>query len=624
MTFTYPMKSHLLYLCAILTLCIVISLRTSHFVSGASVDTSKIKVDLQMGYKMECVNTNARNVPKCRQDECEMTTPAPAEPIIIQSGNCTSDEPCDIAICGNGVQKLPAHQLKKVSGCVSQGNSYFPKPDVPFPNLILDDIDPFNKKFRTGRLPAEQQKTGTLRGALGHVAYAFFAVSKLSEKEPNPIITRGSEIEIGTDQSLKQADIEFTQESFNPTGAPNVGKKCLGVFWDPYGRVFDSISFEPLNADEARVQVLDENGVYVDIPSNNVLIDQLGKYNIFLEKDGYYTLGVTSLKEHEYINTKIDQRHMALYYKTYVPGDPAFYEKASAPQRIDIPVVPKGKPYQRKIEVMYIDQKLVTDNNENYVLLEFRTSHPLTVVRINVLGEKPICEQTGESQTDKNGFCTLVIPQLRYPQTGLQLTLLKDKKYYLYGVDIGQYDLQSMNNNQSSMDAATTTLNLNPILQTIEGYAYDVQGNMLPNAIVEVKFKIDNTRIVSTRADRTGFFSIPKKYLPPFEYYLEFTDVRTKEKTIQSTSIFIKNNLHYLTDQRINLMERLPNDRLNKMYQKNTIYQKSYTNKLQEVSPANEKSQSIQQKIVLFILLILFFISIGIIIIMTRGSKKSN
>lgn len=595
--------------------------------AGPGIDLNKINVDLEAGYKMECVPSDQKTA-RCEDDppsEC-MTTPAPVEPITFSSGSCTHTANCDIVVCGSGRSKKQG----VISGCAATTNSpsYFKGGgSKTFGNFKIDK-EP-QDQFLMGDFIAQGQKTAKLMGAKDHTVYGFFAVSPL-EGEGGGAIVPGDEVVIGDGGALQQATFSFVTEATSTT-APTTQKKCVGVFWDPYGRVFDSVSFEPLGEKEAQVAVLDKDGVYVDLPSNNVFIDSMGKYNIFLKEDGYYKLSVSSLAAHEFTTVVLDPKYKDLYHKTFIPGDPAFYEKASDPQRIDIAVKPKSIPYQRQIDYSYINQKIIYDAGVQYALLEFRVTHPLTVVKTNVLDGKMTCAETDTNRTNKDGFCTMAVPLSQYPQEGLKIQLIKDKKYYLYGVEVEEDDsiIDMTKVSQNEMSSFIETVD--PILQTIEGYAYDSKGKVIPNAIVKVIYRETNQTILTATATEDGFFSIPRKYLPPLEYYLEFTNPSTSVETIQSTAQFVRQNKDYIESRKINLMTVTQEGKPGKMSEKemhqrrsgNIINSKSQNSEPQTNAPLVTGTTSPQFMIIAAICTIILLIVIAGIALF-HFSKKNG
>lgn len=615
-------KKYILVLSVLFSGALILTLvqRTNAQQKAIGVDLNKIKVDLEAGYKMECVPSNQKKA-QCVDDppsQC-MTTPAPVEPVTFASGACTHTANCDIVVCAGGNN----------IGCAATTNSpnYFKGGGTRTFKDFKIDMAP-QDQFLMGDFIAQGQKTAKLIGARDHTVYAFFAVSPLAGEVEGAILP-GDEILIGSGGALQQATFSFTTET-TQTSAPTTQKKCVGVFWDPYGRVFDSVSFEPLGEKEAQVAILDKDGVYLDLPSNNVFTDFMGKYNIFLKEDGYYKLSVSSLASHEFTSLTLDPKYKDLYHKTFILGDPAFYEKASEPQRIDIAVKPKSIPYQRQIGYSYINQKVIYDGGVQYALLEFRVTHPLTVVKTNITDEKMTCAETDTNRTDKDGFCTMAVPLSKYPQEGLKIQLLKDKKYYLYGVEITEDEFVIDQTMISKNKMGSFIETVSPILQTIEGYAYDLKGKIIPNAVVKVNYKETNKTILTATADEKGFFSIPRKYLPPLEYYLEFTNPSTSVITTQSTAQFVRHNKDYIESNKINLMTATQEGKPGKMSEKeikqrinaNSMNSKNQNNEPQtNISPATPTTP--QFMIIAIVCTIILLIVIAGLAIL-HFSKKNN
>ena len=226
--------------------------------------------------------------------------PDPVEPGTF-TGTCSSKTKCDIMTCLPDV------------GCV--------------PNAGFVKLDSGNNFFSQGEI----NETGQLINVKDHTGYYLYAAHT-----PEPL-GAGASGE-NTTQQQGQGTLVF------PGGAEN----CTQIYWDPYGRVFDSVSLEPFGAGEATVTLLDENGSpSLNTFTNNVLIDEMGKYNIRINKDGNYKLNVTPKTNHLFTATVPDVRYKDLYGFIYKLGDPAFIEIAKNPKRVDVALKPVGTPYYR-------------------------------------------------------------------------------------------------------------------------------------------------------------------------------------------------------------------------------------------------------------------------------------
>lgn len=93
---------------------------------------------------------------------------------------------------------------------------------------------------------------------------------------------------------------------------------------------------------------------------------------------------------------------------------------------------------------------------------------------------------------------------------------------------------------------------LEVILNYIEGYAYDANGNVIPNAKVAVYLTFSNKPYYETQANEKGFFKVTSDYLPFMPYRLVYTS-SGGVLTTTTTTQFIKQNEVYLEEKKINL-----------------------------------------------------------------------
>lgn len=100
----------------------------------------------------------------------------------------------------------------------------------------------------------------------------------------------------------------------------------------------------------------------------------------------------------------------------------------------------------------------------------------------------------------------------------------------------------------------------NPLLEYIEGYAYNNNQKIIPNAKVSIILKADKSIYYQTTTDSSGFFTIYSKDLPFMDYYLKFEDPLTSAKITQTTTQFIRNNNSYLKSEDLDLMKSTKNN----------------------------------------------------------------
>ena len=450
------------------------------------------------------------------------------------TGTCSSKTKCDIITCLPGTGCVPNNGFVKLNS----GNNFFSPGDI--------------------------NEGGTLNNIQDHTGYYIYAAHT-----PEPL-GKGVDGE-NTTQQQAQATLVF------PAGAEN----CTQIYWDPYGRVFDSVSLEPFSAGQATVTLLDEKGS----PStntfvNNVLIDEMGKYNIRINKDGNYKLNVTPKTNHAFTAAMPDPKYSDLYEFIYKLGDPAFVEIAKSPKRVDVALTPKGTPYTRSPDYIsreYID---VWYEGETYTKIALRTVHPKTIVKVMVNGVEITEDGNGKAlpkTSDKEGYWLALIKKESLSQNGFSIELIKNPQYYpltqgstgfigqimdkllsLFVKNVSAQQSIKINDPVSPTPKAsgsTTVIQFEPILEYIEGYSYDDASKVVPKARVNIKLKANNKIYSTTTTDESGFFTLYPKDLPPYEYYLEIVNPETKKVSVQTTSGFVKKNQAYLDSEKIDLMK---------------------------------------------------------------------
>ncbi|MBI5127171.1 carboxypeptidase regulatory-like domain-containing protein [Candidatus Roizmanbacteria bacterium] len=558
--------------------------------SAQTVDTDPTS-DLKPPYVMECVSVNGQKggwPPEVDQ--------------VTFSGVCSSDSPCDIGICeGNNCTVYDA----------VKDTRYFGQPGGGLPNVTVGGgTDPH--KFPPGEF---KDISGAISNPSDHVWYSIYAIH-----EPLSV-ARGGE---GRDPSQQLSETEFQV-------AGSEGQ-CLSVYWDPYGRVFDSISLEPLGMNEAKVTLLDEAGNFVNTPSNNTPIDDLGKYNIFLEVDGKYKLKVDSMANHDFVQVTPNSLYSELYEKLYISGGPAFFESKNDPQRYDIPVKPKNTPYHREPTTIFKTQDIVWNLGQEYAKIEFRVSHPRTKIVTN-LSSGWVCTQTESVYSDKEGFCTIMIKASDVPQEGVDIEYILDSKYYPLSTNpvtrlfdkIISFFVKEVKAQQSiKIEDSTSdenTVHFDPILRHVEGFAYYANKEPIPGAKINVRL-LNKSIYYTATADDSGFFTIYKKNLPPLEFYLEIVDSVSGKTTIQTTSEFVKSNDSYLETEKINLMAGTKYDQpiINpKTGELNDIVKTISPTPANKVGTSNANSSRSIIMIIIFAILLLLLVTAGVIIYIKRN-----
>lgn len=566
--------------------------------------------DLKTAYNMECVT--AAPAPG---ERAFTSGPPPANAHVLFTGSCGSTNPCDIAICVGSTKCTTGNSAKDIEYFgADYTNSGLPKVTLDSGATSFPPGGPFKDIL------------GRIGNANGHVLYSIYAMSKAD------LGASGIDANNNT-QQLGKAVLVF------PAGSQQI---CRSVYWDPYGRVFDATSLEPLAANTAKVTILDDKGQVVGIPGNNVPIDNLGKYNISVKDDGMYKLDVTPLDgTHQFVSVNPDPRYTALYERIYRAGDPAFQETQANPQRYDIPLKPVGAPLVRPVELVFQNQILVWQNGEQYVKIELRATHPLTLVKVFSDGVQVTDDGNGNAlatTTDKDGYWLGVIKKNMLSQNGYSVELDKNPNYYMTasiknnnsfafsniiskllslisGSVQAQQTIEINSPTKAPQDKNATVISFDPILSYIEGYAYDNNtGKIIAKAKVNVVLKMNDKTFYTTNADDSGFFTIYQDNLPPLEYYLQFVDPETGVKVTQTTTKFVAANKSYLTSQKINLAQATKNNQpvVNPATGK--------LNNIVKVTPEAAKDQTTNNtKTLLDINLIMIVVILAVLIIASLG-----
>lgn len=514
------------------------------------------------------------------------------------TGTCSGETKCDIVTCMPDVGCVPNTGFVRLNS----GNNFFSRGVINEPGQLVDVQD--------------------------HTGYYIYAAHT-----PEPLGT-GSDEE-NTSQQLSEANLLFLG------GVEN----CTQIFWDPYGRVFDSVSLEPFNTGEASVTLLDENGSpSLNTFTNNVLIDKMGKYNIRIKADGKYKLNVSPKTNHQFTANTPNAKYRNLYEFIYKLGDPAFVETAQNPKRVDVALDPIGNPYTRIPDFISREYLDVWFAGELYTKIALRTIHPKTIVRVMINGVELKEDGAGHplpKTSDKEGYWLALIKKDVLSQEGFSIELIKNPQYYpltknnnnflgrfidnVLSLFVRRVSAQQSITIDDPIDpspiksSGTKVIRFEPILEYLEGYAYDKNNEIISQAKINVKLKMNNKIYSSTTADESGFFIMYPNKLPPYEYFLEFINPKTNQATVQTTSAFVGNNQAYLNLEKINLIQatkqgqKIINPETGKL--NNLVTNNNPTQQISQ-SPSTTANKTVFNPAVLIIILIiilLIVVSFGLI-----------
>lgn len=365
--------------------------------------------------------------------------------------------------------------------------------------------------------------------------------------------------ETGTAGGQQQGTFSFEQAD----------KKCVKVSWDPYGRVFDSQTLEPVIG--AKVTLLfEKNGTYVpmttsDILGGNLINPQVTKEDglfTFVVPDGNYKLVTipTSVKD----MSLVDTNYTKAYSDLYPIQTGAVIEQKGAIQHRDVPAITAITINPPKM-MSYFYEVLPSGK----LSIEGSVSHPLTTVNaksVKVSVSDPTVKTPyrtiATTQADKWGNFDLEIDQNILEKTDEYIEIFSDVELVKTPLKVAQSNNNVLHSiaalvgsiipNVSAQTPGTTTLHFEPIPQYLEGYAYGANGKAIPNATVEVYATMSNKAYSTTKADETGFFKITSEYLPRSEYELRFVTIEGSVTKV-SPSQFIAQNQKTITEKKVDL-----------------------------------------------------------------------
>lgn len=316
-------------------------------------------------------------------------------------------------------------------------------------------------------------------------------------------------------------------------------EKCVSIWWDPYGRVFDAKSLEPLP--NTKVTILDESKKFISSPQVRnpifTLID--GIFN-FLVQEGTYFLQVDPIAGYIFSsNPNLNPNYTKAYKNIYKPDEPIYElidteeERAKGrpdPEHRDIPLDPGNNlPYESCPKNMVYGVSRVG----YYTRIAGRVSHPLTKLTVSQ-GDKVLLSE----ETDIFGKYELNINNKLITST--ELIIVTFTKVDLTGAD-------------REFPDCNFSVEFQPVLPYLEGYAYDENGNIISNAVVSIILDSTKKTLYKTTADSEGFFKVYPHNLPIFSYKINVVNPINGKSNIWTASDFVNQNNKYLIDNKINL-----------------------------------------------------------------------
>lgn len=321
-------------------------------------------------------------------------------------------------------------------------------------------------------------------------------------------------------------------------------RDCASIAWDPYGRLFDASTLEPVGNTQITLQI-NKGGVFsamtpADLLGGNLINPQQvyedGAFS-FIVPDGDYKL----LPTLPYVTdlAKIDPNYKKAYSEIYA-GE--VIQQRGAIQHRDIAIQTQNTNTNPQMIGFFYS----TDPNGK-ADFEGRLSHPLT--KINVKTAKvstlhptsKVPYRTIQTfQADKQGAFKFSVDQNKFEKTGSYTEIIA-------GIELVKVNLRT----SEESSASSRTVALEPIPQYLEGYAYNSVGTVLPNATVGVYLSSGVSPSVEVITDENGLFKINTESLPGVLYNLRYT-TKTGVTFVVKPSTFLAQNQQYYIQNRIN------------------------------------------------------------------------
>ena len=391
---------------------------------------------------------------------------------------------------------------------------------------LLSSVDgyDFNVKTNSGKNPIIMTEGSTLFSPENPVIatsktndtirHVFYAVYKLE-----------SESQVGEGSGIQYATFNW--------GTAEV--KCISIRWDPYGRVFDSKSLEPIS--EVTVTLLDKNKKKVSIPglTNPLKTNKAGFFSFYVPDGDYFLKPIPPLSHSFSSSPQLNLNYTRAYSNLYAPD--TIIRQKGTPVHADIPLDP-GKNNPAITTPVSISFNILPDNNENTVKVIGQVSHPLTLVSIKQ-GDKEIISTVADEfgyyeveinnkDINANEPLTPVFTKVDLTQEEGQTTKIlasnnilgiSSENTYLAKV-IGFFSLL-FGQDKTSQDApsvAGESIYIPP--ESLKGYIYDKTGNIVKNAQIDIILSMSDKVYNTITSDDNGYILVSNEYLPVFDYYL--------------------------------------------------------------------------------------------------------
>ena len=315
----------------------------------------------------------------------------------------------------------------------------------------------------------------------------------------------------------KQSAVNVGSSSGQQQATLSNSSECR-VLQDPYGRVFDSNTNEPLSNASVELSKKDSNGKYNKVTTSDTLV-RIQNPQI-TEEDGMFSFDVVD-GVYRLVAEKVN----------YLTGKTADIYQSGKAVRVDIPLVPQdiaqSEEYARKNPIKVMNYLQSINKKTRVYVIEGQLTHPNAAVAVYSNKKDALARTTA----DASGHFILQFPLSKVKQGQSISQLIATKKKY----------------------GNTAVITLDPVFDSVKGYAYDDTGKLIPGAKVAVMLPFSTKPAYETTADANGFFRVPSGKLPPIAYSFTFTSLSGAKDSVSTGSFIAQNIAHTNTNKYVAL-----------------------------------------------------------------------
>jgi len=427
--------------------------------------------------------------------------------------------------------------------------------------------------------------------------------------------------------------------------------ECVAIQWDPYGKVFNAQDLSPLTdipvslfekrADGGYQLVTNPTNPYFENP---FLTTETGSFS-FIVPDGIYKLGVSyngiqyppydeALLSTNCQNGQCLVGDQVLYRDLYYPA-PVDKTKEEIVQQgevvhRDIPVydaeiISMANGEKSVLGVQSKDVKLLgyiysLDKTTGRIIFKGTVNYPFA--RINLFSK--VFNSQGQYEKGRLLTSTNADNKNHFAVEFDQSSLAANEIFGI--VELGRINLSGDFNLNKDKPYSVNALQFEPIVNYLEGIAYDQSGGIMTGSNIAVINSLSGETVYETRADENGRFKVSSEYLPNKPYTIKY---QVGDRVVEiTTSDFVAKNTDYFKTNNIN--KDVFNDKDGNVYkQKGSINQtNSQTGNngvFEEITPSPEPPIETRNPIWSTILIILFLIfGVGVIVKFFILKERNN